>query len=47
MGIGLADCGRRRAGIAASSWDYGYDQCVFWNGFAWVNACDQPYGDWW
>jgi hypothetical protein len=31
------------AGVAANTWDYGYDQCSFWNGFAWVNACYQPY----
>ncbi|MGY8709424.1 hypothetical protein RAD16_27095 [Bradyrhizobium sp. 18BD] len=40
------------AGIAASSWDYGYpyagyDQCLFWDGFTWVNGCDQPSGYWW
>ena len=24
----------------------GYDQCVVWNGFTWVNSCNQAYG-WW
>jgi hypothetical protein len=36
--------------IAASTWDYpyaGYDQCVFWNGYGWVNGCYQSYGAWW
>jgi hypothetical protein len=40
------------AGVAASNWGYyddpyaGYSQCLFWNGFAWVNGCDQTYGYW-
>jgi hypothetical protein len=36
--------------IAASAWDYPYadqEQCVFWNGYRWVNGCYQSYGAWW
>jgi hypothetical protein len=37
--------------VAANAWDWGYpyggyDQCVVWNGFTWVNSCNQAYG-WW
>lgn len=33
------------AGVAATSWGYN-NQCLFWNGYAWVNGCSRPYG-WW
>jgi hypothetical protein len=41
------------AGVAAATWEdgyypyAGYSQCLFWNGYTWVNGCYQSYGYWW
>jgi hypothetical protein len=42
-GIGIGALGY----YGSPYYGYGYDQCLAWIGFRWVNTCYQPYGyDW-
>jgi hypothetical protein len=29
--------------VGAGAWGYGYDQCLAWDGWRWINVCYQPY----